>query len=123
VLGYEDRMISHGRLLPVIGRSGGREPLLYKSGRMFKHNRQPLIMKVIEFLTAQAKAPPERRFIQRGKEFVQIALHQLLIITTVYVRWTTEGKDYACADTDSGTFSTEAVEKSVEKPLCEVTSS
>jgi competence ComEA-like helix-hairpin-helix protein len=104
VLGYEDRMIPHGRLFPVIGRGGGREPLLYEIRRMFEHNPQPLITKIIEFLTVQAKAPPERRFIQRGKEFVQIALHELLIITTVYVRWTTEGKDSASADIASTLF-------------------
>jgi hypothetical protein len=78
VLGYEDRMIPHRRLLPVIGRSGGRKTLLYESGCVFEHNRQPLITKIFEFFTAQAKTPPERRLIERAKEFVQATLHQLL---------------------------------------------
>lgn len=76
----EDRMMSHRRLPPVVRRRGRGQTLLDEVGGVIQDNRQPFATQVFKLSAAQAKATPERRFGERGEEFVKIASRHIPII-------------------------------------------
>jgi hypothetical protein len=75
VLRYEDRVMPHGRLLPIIRGKSGREPLLNKILGVFQDSRQPFTLKVFKLFAAQAEAASKGRLRERGKQFIQTTIH------------------------------------------------
>jgi hypothetical protein len=72
VLCDEDRMITHGCLLTVVGRMRRGETLLYKVCGVFEHNAKPLLSQVIQLFSSQLKATAEIRTIQSSEDFIHI---------------------------------------------------
>jgi hypothetical protein len=73
VLCDEGGMVSHGRLLAVVGGLGGREAFVYEVGRVFEYDRQALRAKVGQLLPAQFKSASELRRAERREEFFDVA--------------------------------------------------
>jgi hypothetical protein len=70
VLRYEGWMMTHGRLLPVVGRMGRGQSLLYKVGGMLEYDAEPSLLEVLKLFAAQAKAPAKRRAVESRKDFI-----------------------------------------------------
>lgn len=73
VLRDEDGVMTHGSLLAVVGRRGGRETFFDEVGGVFEHNGQPFAPEVSKLLAAQAKARAESRTAQGVEKLVLIS--------------------------------------------------
>jgi hypothetical protein len=75
VLRYENRMMTHRRLLSIVCRGSRSQPLLYKIRRVFEYYGQPFIAKILKLFTLQVESLAKCRFRKRGKDFIQIPVH------------------------------------------------
>jgi hypothetical protein len=59
MLGDEDGVASHGRLLAVVGRLGWSQPLPQELVRVLGDGLQPLLLQVLRFFRSQTKPAAE----------------------------------------------------------------
>jgi hypothetical protein len=72
VLGDEDGVVGHRRLPAVVGRVGGREPLVDEPRRVIHHLGEPLVAQVGPLAGTQREPPAERRAIEGGEQVIEV---------------------------------------------------
>lgn len=75
MLGHEDGMIAHRRLLAVMGRMGGREPLRDEPRTVLQDGLESLVLQVGAFLLNEPEPVAKAGMRQAIKQFVQVGPH------------------------------------------------
>ena len=72
MLGDEDRMTAERRLLSVVGRCGGREPLVDEIARVLEHGRETLLVEIGALPRPETEAAPEGRPREPRKDTIHV---------------------------------------------------
>ena len=73
MLSHEDGVFSHRRLLTVVGRVGGREPLVDEVGRVRQDHVHALAIQILSLRRLEAGTAAECRSLKAFKDLVEVS--------------------------------------------------
>lgn len=75
VLRDEGRVMSHGRLLPIVFGRCGSKSLLYKIRRVPHHRIKTFFFEILKLFPAQMETAAKGRRLQGCENLIQVAVH------------------------------------------------